>query len=519
MPGFNLSQTQRASLSQRQTMSQKQIFALKLIALQSGDLRDEIYKLAEENPALEIVRDAMQESPAIKRTSTRIGLSNASGETESDTFQKMLESAADKRETLQQHLLHQLNMTKTTDKEFALCMRIIQNLDSQGHHILSPSSLVGKTESEKRSLEKCIAIVRQFDPQGICCVDFAESLKIQAELKNDASPLTKFILDGHLEFISPPNAEKSLKKITAYIREQKKLSFQTEPLPIDENDLTAQNVEQAIKYIQNLNPYPARDFGVDTDAHFIAPDVVVTREEGVLEQESVDDGLIFDTDKTFFRIKNDDSSIPKLAVNDEFKKFSAENKRSNDIARQEDRALVSEQVKSAQNFIDSLEFRRQVILRTVSELVKLQKEFFRSGHGHLNPLTQRQFAEIISVHESTVSRMADSKFLRCQWGTFPLKYFFSGAVKTTRTVKTNKTENLSDSTDKSSDEVKLESIAVSTDKVKSEIAAILKAQKPGEKRLSDQKIADILKAKGYSLARRTVAKYRAQMNIESSYDR
>ncbi|MBD5442398.1 MAG: hypothetical protein HDR34_03160 [Treponema sp.] len=494
MAELSFLQTQRASLAQRQVMSQKQILALKLIAMQNGDLRNEIYKQAEENPAIEIVRDTMQESPAFRKSSSHIGLASASGASESDTFQKMLESTVDKRETLQQHLLHQLNMIKTTDEEFELCKRIIQNLDSQGYYILAPHSLVGKTESEQRNLEKCISIVRQFDPQGICCVDFAESLKIQAELKKDASPIAKFILDGHLEFISPPDAEKSLKKITAYLHDQKKLVFQNETVSIDESDLMLQNVENAIKYIQSLNPFPARDFGVDTEAHFITPDVVVTIEEGALERESVDDGLIFNTDKTFFRIKNDDSSIPKVTVNDEFKKFTERKQMTDDFARQENRALVLEQLRNARNFIDSLDFRRQVILRTASELVKLQKEFFRSGQGNLNPLTQRQFAEIISVHESTVSRMADSKFIRCKWGTFPMKYFFSGAVKA-------------------------EDASASTDKVKAEIASILKAQKPGEKRLSDQKIADILKQKGYSLARRTVAKYRAQMNIESSYGR
>ena len=117
---------------------------------------------------------------------------------------------------------------------------------------------------------------------------------------------------------------------------------------------------------------------------------------------------------------------------------------------------------------------------------------------------------MINVHESTVSRMAESKFLRCEWGTFPVKYFFSKALVSTK-PKTNK----------KNEKKEIETVAenISTDNVKIEIEKILKAQKPGEKKLSDQKIADILAGKGIKIARRTVSKYRAQLNIASSYER
>ena len=121
------------------------------------------------------------------------------------------------------------------------------------------------------------------------------------------------------------------------------------------------------------------------------------------------------------------------------------------------------------------------------------------------PLTQRQFAEEAGIHESTVSRIADSKFIHCDWGTFPIKYFFSNAIKKAVTVEA--VRNNDTATEVSSDSVRLE------------IEKILRESETSGKKLSDQKIADLLSSKGYKIARRTVSKYRSQLNIASSYVR
>ena len=121
-------------------------------------------------------------------------------------------------------------------------------------------------------------------------------------------------------------------------------------------------------------------------------------------------------------------------------------------------------------------------------MTKWQADFFDKGPGHLLPLKMQDIAERIGVHESTVSRMASSKFIQCQWGLFPVKYFFSSAVSDT-----------------------------SKDNVQRQIQEIL--EKNSGKRMSDQKVCDALAQRGIKVARRTVAKYRAQMNITSSYER
>ena len=119
------------------------------------------------------------------------------------------------------------------------------------------------------------------------------------------------------------------------------------------------------------------------------------------------------------------------------------------------------------------------------------------------PLRQKDVADAIEVHEATVSRMANSKYIQCEWGLFPIKFFFSNAVQQKDGIQ----------------QISSAPESISRQSVKFEISSIIKSQPPQAKRLSDQKIVELLEAKGIKIARRTVAKYRAQLNIESSYSR
>lgn len=512
MSEIGIAQTQRTSQVQTQIMSQKQILAMKCIGMGSQELRDEIIRQAEENPAIEIVRDPLAEgASSVRRKTTpsqtvRTGSAGAAGQTESDEFQKMLESSPDERETLQEHLLHQLNMLPVSETQHELCEKIIRGLDENGHYLLAPESFLDRTDAEKSAfLDSCISIIRGFDPAGICCKDVTESLEIQARQKGDASALTLFILHGHLELIVPPSAEKARKKIAACISSQNTLAFQEEKIQLSLKDISLKHIEEAIKYIQSLDPYPARNFGAQTAAHFIRPDVYVTRENGILEKENKDAGLVIDTETTYFKITGADDILPTVRIAADFSTDSGKTT----VSGTEEKHFILSQQKAAQTFIDALDFRKQAIIRACSFLVSCQKDFFRSGPGNLKPLTQRQLAELLGIHESSVSRIASSKFIRCSWGTFPVKYFFTNAVQKPKNPPAAAAYQQNTA----------ESGAFSSDTIKHEIQHILETQKPDEKQLSDQKIAGILAEKGFRISRRTVAKYRAQLNIESSYRR
>ncbi len=487
MAAQNLSLEQKAVQVQTMKLSQQQIMAMNLIAMGNFELREEILKKVDENPVLEITQDKFAGNLA----SVHTGKSTPAGEKASEKYQTMLESTPDKTETLQEHLLHQLNMTNLPENEHRICKKIIENLDENGYHILAPVTLLEKEKGDDENLlEKCISIVQHFDPEGICCKDVMESLEIQAKLKKNAPKIALFILHGRLEMLKPPQAEKVLKKITSFIEENNKASFWNtvkDDIQLSKDDISLAKTEESIKFIQNLEPFPAAEFK-SSNEHFIQPDVYVEKtEEGSL------------------KIALSNKVIPVVEIAKDFK-----NEKNIENLDSENKKSLKLQLKDAENFIETLNFREHSLLIAFTKLAETQKDFFQLGPGHLKPLTQREFAKMIDVHESTVSRMADSKFLRCDWGIFPIKYFFTKALPVSEKTKLseNKTENAAKNPEN-----------ISTDTVKLEIENILKAQKPGGKKLSDQKISDMLAEKGIKIARRTVSKYRAQLNIASSYER
>lgn len=509
MADFSLQQTQNASQVQVQRMSQKQIQAIKLISMNNTELRDEIYKFADENPAFEITDDSFSEgikkvSPSQKNnrlSSVHLGKASASGNEMSDNFQKMLESSPDSRETLQEHLLAQARMSRLSDEEETLCEKLINNLDENGWHFLEPRTLLDKNDKTKTEefLNHCISIVQSFDPIGTCCKNIEESLEVQAKILQNKNPLVTFILHGHLDLISPPETEKAIRKMQAFVKSQEKMSFLPAEETLDKSLITEKNVESAIDFIKKLNPRPAQGFDSGSQVQFVAPDCLVEKVSGKIEKDDFEKGLVkaFDEDKEeggfYFRVVNEKNFIPNYRIAPSFNE-------DNDFAGLK---------KSAQGFIDSLDFRNRSVLKTFCILVSLQKEFFAFGPEKLKPLTQKTLANLAEVHESSISRFADSKYLRCEWGTFPVKYFFTSAIS--KNVS-KKTEN--PSADKNSEGEKTE---VSSETVKLEIKKILEEHKDDKKKLSDQKLADLLNEKGFKIARRTVAKYRSQLNIESSY--
>lgn len=488
MEAQGLSLAQKSVQAQIMKLSQQQIMAMNLIAMGSLELREEILEKVDENPALEIKEDKFAGST----DSVHTGISTASGEQAAEKYQSMLESAPDETETLQEHLIHQLNMTNLPENENRLCRKLIENLDKNGFHILAPITLIEPEKGDNEALlKKCLSIVQHFDPEGICCQNATESLEIQAKLKKNAPKIALYILHGRLEILKPPLAEKVLRKIEKNIEENEKLSFWTpnpDDIQLKKDELSTEKVKQAIEFIQSLQPVPAQEFK-SSQEHFIQPDVYIAEGENSEELNVV--------------LSN--QAIPVLSIAEDLKK-----EENSPELNEESKKVIRLQLKEAQNFLNTLNFREQVLLNAFKKLAELQKEFFLKGPGHLVPLTQREFSKIINVHESTVSRMADSKFLRCEWGTFPVKYFFTKALPSARPDLTK--NNIIEENSKKDEDI-------STDSVKLEIENILKAQKPGEKRLSDQKIADILAEKGIKIARRTVAKYRTQLNIASSYER
>ncbi|MCR5080532.1 MAG: RNA polymerase factor sigma-54 [Treponema sp.] len=477
---FNLQQRQLQK--QIQTMSQKQIMSLKILSLSSSDMKKEIIKAVEENPVLSFKKNTY------RTDYTRTASASASGEEAAENFQSALEAKADTRESLQDHLMQQINLMRLTDSEKSICEKLVFNLDKNGFHIQSPISLLDKKDKAQtpQVLEKCISLIQELEPEGVCVKNRDESLIVQARLLN-APLLVMYILHlGWEKILNPPVPEKILTKIENELKSLEKLFGLTDKeKKFSELDPTLDDVDEALLFFRKLNPNPAANYSTQ-ETHFIEPDIEV---EEVTNETIIDDddSLVTHNGKTYV-IKNL-SPLPQIIIN---KKYLDLNQTKKELSKDE-AAKIKENIRKAQDFIDSIEYRQNTINSACYEIIKKQIDFIEKGPGHLIPLKQQDIASIINVHETTISRMANSKFIKCRWGILPVKKFFSNAASVTDG-------------------------SFSKDQVIFEIKKIIDANTE-EKKLSDEKIKSLLENKGIKISRRTVAKYRSQMFISSSYNR
>lgn len=461
-------QNQFQSDLQLQKLSQQQIQTLYFLAMSSKDLREEILKAVDENPVLEIVYDPLEE--AYKKSKN----------------EAFFDQEKDNTETLQQHLINQINLEKLSDDERNLCIALVRNLDKNGCYgsMLDPVSLLDKNrpQQNRKMLSKCIDLLHRLDPIGICCKTLEESLFVQAQVKGDASVLTLFLLDNHLDLMIPPVSAQVQKNIINY-KEKWHAQIFAPALPIDNISITIEEIQKSIDYIRSLNPYPASGFSYDeTNSHFNQPDVVLTveRNEGHIDEDNFEAGKIKGNEYVWFQVKYASGILPEIRLNPIYSK-KPENRKYTTAGRE---------------FIQSIIYRKNTIALQGCAIVAAQKAFFLNGKGNLIPLTRKYIAEQCEIHESTVSRMTNkknSKYIQCQWGIFPAHYFFPTGINTNKGNK------------------------ISSEMIKQEILQVLETSQ--NKNLSDSQLTQMLNNQGIQIARRTVAKYRAQLNIQNSYQR
>lgn len=471
----------KQQLSQQQKLSYQMIQSINLLSIPTIELSEKIYEEVEKNPALEIVRDVSIENPTIKLNPSKKDYDTVSHSSDSDVFQSFLESSPSRNETLQENLLMQLRVSSLSEDEKSIAKRIIQSLDDKGYFLIPLEEMfsdfyqpVGNSVenfTEKSVYQKALDVlpkIQKFYPIGVICKNLQESLEIQAKekiekaddikLEKEINLLVLDILHNHFELLEKPRANLIHKKL---------------------NDLgvvcSLNQIELAIEFIRSLDPYPARNFSTEKSI-YIRPDVFVSRlSEQELLQETDEE-----TKKYPFKVELVKTNLPTVKISNDFLDY------------QENNPQIKKAVNDAKNFLNAVEQRNSTLLKVSVEIVKYQKDFFEKGSLYLKPLRLKDIANKIGVHETTVSRISNGKYLQCEWGLFELKYFFSNSVN----------EN-NDSQSKES--------------IKQELLQILKSS--GEKKLSDQKLSEKLAEKGINIARRTVAKYRKELNFDSSYDR
>lgn len=464
-------------MAQQQKLSPQMIQQANLLQLSADDLRAEIFAEIEKNPALEITGDSSYLSAK-----------------DSDDHQKFLESTPDSGPTLQEHLLEQWAVTPLDDfplRGRILGEQLIQNLDEHGFFI-EPCSNFLKEDDSPGLLDHVLEKLHSLDPSGVCCEGIAESLAIQAENREDCPAFVPDLLKNHFLLLDPPRPPLILRKLHALPPEKKAACT-------DYSALTESDIENALDFIRTLNPHPAQDFPSGNSTVFANPDVIVRQ----ASEEELEDG------SDDFVVELTSGQLPKIAVSKDFREL-AETEGAG--AR-----YASEAVRNARDFLSAVEQRTRTLFLVSNAIVFHQKEFFRKGRAALVPLKMAEIAEETGLHEATVSRAVNGKFLRCTFGVFELRSFFTGSGG----VKTAKPVAAATSADESETLPVSEGSVLSKEAVQAQIRQILSEHEASgsTKKLSDEKIAAALKNRGIDISRRTVAKYRSQLNIKSSFDR
>jgi RNA polymerase sigma-54 factor len=469
---------------QRLSLSPQLVQSIKLMAMPFADLRERILEESEKNPALEIVSDPFisADFPPSSWSGPEIStLSSGGNDEESDDHRDFIEGVLHRSETLQEHLLEQLGELSLPAPVQTLATEIIQNLDRDGFHIVPPAELSGG--SDPSFLASALSAVQSLDPAGCATADFHESLVVQAKRlalryrPAHQDPILLYtidILEHHFELLEKGRPD-------ALVKALHKKSSAGFTLDLDQ-------AEEVFELIRTLDPFPGRPFD-NSPGSFIAPDVIVRKTEGE------------------FSVVINEEEIPVLGVAPFFMELeegpAGEAATARDFAR--------ESVKEAQWFIHTLARRNMTILKLARALVIYQREFFLHGPAHVAPLRMKDIAEEIGMHEATVSRAANGKYLECEWGLFEIRFFFSNEVGSGRKAGAPGFAGSSPAAG-----TPYPAGSFSKQGVKEVIREIIAGS--GEN-LSDQKIADMLETRGIRIARRTVAKYRGELTIKSSFER
>lgn len=479
------------SLQQKllQKLSPQQIQLMKLLQIPTANLEERIQEELEENPALEMsdehdgapneLKDEFEsndqdefERDGSEDDYDQVDISEYVTDSDDDIAdyktrdENYPEMGEDKSVPIRMEvsfhelLVQQLGMLQLTEHQYKVAEQIVGSIDDDGYLRREVASItddlafrqnINTTDEEVADL---IKLIQQFDPPGICARSLQECLLIQLKRKEPDEPvmLAIKVLEKYFDEFTKKHYEKIQRS-----------------LQIDDDQL-----REIIQQIIKLNPKPGGQVGEGTRAdQYIVPDFFVINNNGKLE------------------LTLNARNAPDLRISEGYKEML----KSYDVAAKKDKRqkeaviFIKQKIDSAKWFIDMIKQRQETLLNTMGAILEHQENFFLSGdETHLRPMILKDIAEKTGLDISTVSRVANSKFVQTEFGTYRLKFFFSESLTT-------------DSGEE-----------VSTREVKKILSDVIEAEDK-RKPLSDEMLTDMLNEKGYNIARRTVAKYREQLNI------
>jgi RNA polymerase sigma-54 factor len=473
-----------------QKLSPQQIMLMKLLQVPTMALEQRIKQEIEENPALEELTDSEDDSQQDESISDNEGddeelnpedVSNPDEEfdlsdyMDDDEYIPSYKLSANNTSSDDEHkqapfvsgtsfheFLHsQLGLRDLTDHQMTIAQTIIGNLDDAGYLQRDIGAMVDDLAfsqnimTNKEEIADVLKIVQALDPPGVGARDLKECLVLQLKKSEQTASVINAImlLEKHFNEFIKKHYDKILKKTR----------------------ITEDELKQAIDEIIKLNPKPGGSVGeTERSNHYVIPDFIIYNNDGGLE------------------LSLNNRFTPELRVNrtyaDMLESFS-EGRSNNNSKRKEAVMFIKQKIDSARWFIDAIRQRQNTLLVTMEAIMDYQKEYFIEGDETLlKPMILKDIAERVNLDISTVSRVANSKYVQTPFGTFLLKSFFSESMQTDSGME------------------------VSTREIKKILSNCIVAEDKS-KPLTDDQLTEILKEKGYSIARRTVAKYREQLKI------
>lgn len=362
-----------------------------------------------------------------------------------DITEKSFDNFLTQRPSLYEHLQFQLHLTCKDNEEMKVGQYIIGNIDSHGYLCVETEEITAQTGADIQQVQRVISLVQSFHPHGVGAYNLGECLLIQLRYFGKEDDMVRLVIEKHLDDL----AKGKLAKIAQAL------------------GITIYQVQKICDLIRTLDPKPGLQYSAMDEIKYIIPDIIVEKVAGE------------------YIVVLNDSASPRLMVNQLYENML----RQPGTFSSEACKYLEEKMGAAVWLIRSIEQRRRTLYKVARCIVDFQTDFLNNGIKHLKPLSLKQVADIIDVHESTVSRATAKKYIQTSQGLFEMKYFFGSGV-------VNQTNHET----------------ISSKSIKSIIEDIIDKE-DSSRPVSDQTIVEILKIRGINISRRTVAKYRQEMGI------
>ncbi|HEV3147697.1 MAG TPA: RNA polymerase factor sigma-54 [Chthoniobacterales bacterium] len=346
------------------------------------------------------------------------------------------------QETLQQHLMGQLNQNVLNASDRKTAELIIGNIDDNGFLQITPEEMALNTGLPQEDFENMLTLIQSFYPPGVGARDLRECLLIQLKREGRQASLEYKIISEHMQDLGKRRFPEIARRM----------------------GISVEQVQKCANGIARLDPRPGAIFA-QAPQNYVLPDVTVEKVNGT------------------YQVILNGEQIPHLRISNTYKDIMAQDGKGSDV-----KDYIRDKIRSGKFLIKSIHQRQQTISNIAHQIVSRQREFFDQGSSHLKPMTMVQIADAVGVHETTVSRAISGKYMATPQGVFDMKYFFTPGYQT------------------SSGE------SMSNTSVKGAILDLVKNE-GGDAPLSDKEIVEILSKRGIPIARRTVAKYRTELNI------